>query len=179
MVFILIIIGIFLILLNIKAIKKEDNSFSSILKREESITSRDYDVEIISIRKDLAESILDIQKEMEEIKNSIININNKDGDKINYLEDIEEKVRKDDSIINDIKSIEGDNVMSSIKSNGEDVISEINFANTNNESNKTNKVDEVKRLVENGLTDEEICEKMAIGKGEVLLIRGLFKNLKI
>ena len=179
MVFILIIIGTFLILLNIKAIKKEDNSFSSILKREESITSRDYDVEIISIRKDLAESILDIQKEMEEIKNSIININNKDGDKINYLEDIEEKVRKDDSIINDIKSIEGDNVMSSIKSNGEDVISEINFANTNNESNKTNKVDEVKRLVENGLTDEEICEKMAIGKGEVLLIRGLFKNLKI
>ena len=179
MVFILIIIGIFLILLNIKAIKKEDNSFSSILKREESITSRDYDVEIISIRKDLAESILDIQKEMEEIKNSIININNKDGDKINYLENIEEKVRKDDSIINDIKSIEGDNVMSSIKSNGEDVISEINFANTNNESNKTNKVDEVKRLVENGLTDEEICEKMAIGKGEVLLIRGLFKNLKI
>lgn len=179
MVFILIIIGIFLILLNIKAIKKEDNSFSSILKREESITSRDYDVEIISIRKDLAESILDIQKEMEEIKNSIININNKDGDKINYLENIEEKVEEDDSIINDVKPIEDTNVTSSIKSNGEGVISEINFANKNNEnseSNKINKVDEVKRLVKNGLTDEEICEKMAIGKGEVLLIRGLFKN---
>lgn len=176
MVFILIIIGIFLILLNIKAIKKEDNSFSSILKREESITSRDYDVEIISIRKDLAESILDIQKEMEEIKNSIININNKDGDKINYLENIEEKVEEDDSIINDVKPIEDANVTSSIKSNGEGVISEINFANKNNESNKTSKVDEVKRLVKNGLTDEEICEKMAIGKGEVLLIRGLFKN---
>lgn len=176
MVFILIIIGIFLILLNIKAIKKEDNSFGSVLKKEESITNRDYDVEIISIRKDLAESILDVQKEMEEIKNSIININNKYGDRINYLGNIEEKIEADDSIINDIKPIEDDNVKSSIKSNGEGVISEINFANKNNESNKTNKVDEVKRLVENGLTDEEICEKMAIGKGEVLLIRGLFKN---
>ena len=158
--FILIIIGALLILLNIKAIKKEDNSFSSILKREESTVNRDYDVEIISIRKDLAESIFDIQKEMEEIKESVLDITNKENT-INYLESIEEKIEKDDIITNDIK-VEDKNV-----------ISEINFAY---KPEKINKVDEVKRLVQDGFTDEEICRKMFIGKGEVLLIKGLFKS---
>ncbi|MBU3132121.1 hypothetical protein KPL40_06615 [Clostridium gasigenes] len=158
--FILIIIGALLILLNIKAIKKEDNSFSSILKREESTVNRDYDVEIISIRKDLAESIFDIQKEMEEIKASVLDITNKKNT-INYLESIEEKIEKDDIITNDIK-VEDKNV-----------ISEINFAY---KPEKINKVDEVKKLVQDGFTDEEICRKMFIGKGEVLLIKGLFKS---
>ena len=161
MVVVLIIIGISLVLLNIKAIKKEDNSFSSILNREQDITNRDYDVEIISIRKDLAESIFDIQKEMEEIKENIKNISENNNVKINYLENIEENLEEDDNIIIDTKSKD------------EGVISQINF---NNKTEKLSKVDEVKILVKNGLTDEEICEKMSIGKGEVLLIKGLFKN---
>ena len=159
--FLLIIIGALLILLNVKAIKKENNSFTSILKREESTTNRDYDVEIISIRKDLAESILDIQKEMEEIKESLLNIKNNKETTINYLENIEEKVEEDDIIINGIEH------------RSEGVISEINFTN---KIEKVNKVDEVKRLAENGFSDDEICEKMSIGKGEVLLIKGLFKQ---
>ncbi|WP_253199742.1 hypothetical protein [Clostridium gasigenes] len=158
--FILIIIGALLILLNIKAIKKEDNSFSSILNREESTVNRDYDVEIISIRKDLAESIFDIQKEMEEIKASVLNITNKENT-INYLESIEEKIKKADIITNDIKVED------------KDIISEINFKY---KPEKINKVNEVKRLVQDGFTDEEICKKMFIGKGEVLLIKGLFKS---
>lgn len=152
----LIIIGILLVLLNIKAIKKEDNSFSAILKREESTTNRDYDVEIISIRKDLAESILDIQKEMQEIRESVVNINNKK----NYNENIEEKTKNDDIINN-------------IYNNDIGVVSEIDFTN---KSVEMSKVDEVKKLSLDGFTDEEICEKMSIGKGEVLLIKGLFKN---
>lgn len=158
--FILIIIGALLILLNIKAIKKEDNSFSSILNREEFTVNRDYDVEIISIRKDLAESIFDIQKEMEEIKVSVLNITNKENT-INYLESIEEKIKKADIITNDIKVED------------KDIISEINFTY---KPEKISKVNEVKRLVQDGFTDEEICKKMFIGKGEVLLIKGLFKS---
>lgn len=157
----LIIIGILLVLLNIKAIKKEDNSFSAILKREESTTNRDYDVEIISIRKDLAESILDIQKEMQEIRESVVNINNKK----NYNENIEEKTKNDDIINNDI--------INNIYNNDIGVVSEIDFTN---KSVEMSKVDEVKKLSLDGFTDEEICEKMSIGKGEVLLIKGLFKN---
>lgn len=159
--FLLIIIGALLILLNVKAIKKENNSFTSILKREKSTVNRDYDVEIISIRKDLAESILDIQKEMEEIKESLLNIKNNKETTINYLENIEEKVEEDDIIINGIEP------------RSEGVISEINFIS---KIEKVNKVDEVKRLAENGFSDDEICEKMSIGKGEVLLIKGLFKQ---
>lgn len=159
--FILIIIGALLILLNIKAIKEEGNSFSSILKKEESNTNRDYDVEIISIRKDLAESIFDIQKEMEEIKESILRINNNKENTINYLE----KIEKDDIITNDITN--------NIKVKNEGVISKIEFTY---ENGKISKVDEVKRLVRDGFTDEEICQKMSIGKGEVLLIKGLFKS---
>lgn len=163
--FILIIIGALLILLNIKAIKEEGNSFSSILKKEESNTNRDYDVEIISIRKDLAESIFDIQKEMEEIKESILRINNNKENTINYLE----KIEKDDIITNDITN----NITNNIKVKNEGVISKIEFTYKNG---KISKVDEVKRLVRDGFTDEEICQKMSIGKGEVLLIKGLFKS---
>lgn len=174
MVFILIIIGTLLIILNTLAIKKEGNSFSSILKREESITNRDYDVEIISIRRDLAESIFDIQKEMEEIKESIENISKNKDIKINDLENIEEKQEQDDSISVYIKSEnEDNNIVNKIEYKDEGVISQINF---NIKTEKINKVDEVKKLVKKGLTDEEICKQMAIGKGEVLLIKGLFKN---
>ncbi|MGL5353955.1 MAG: hypothetical protein ACRDA5_11615, partial [Clostridium sp.] len=103
MVFLLIIIGVLLVLLNIKAIKKEENSFSSILKREESTTNRDYDAHIIAIRKDLAESILDIQKEMEEIKVSITNIKKDSGN-------VEEKLEVDDSINEIINEIINDSM---------------------------------------------------------------------
>lgn len=164
MVFLLIIIGTLLILLNVKAIKKEDNSFSEILRREESTENRDYDVEIISIRKDLAESILDIQKEMEEIKKSVQNVNNKENI-INLSENVEEKDEMNDSINNDISRL--------VKDENQGVISEIDFTY---KPKKLTKVDEVKILVKDGCTDDEICEKMSIGKGEVLLIKGLFKN---
>lgn len=164
MVFLLIIIGTLLILLNVKAIKKEDNSFSAILRREESTENRDYDVEIISIRKDLAESILDIQKEMEEIKKSVQNVNNKENI-INLSENVEEKDEMNDSINNDISRL--------VKDENQGVISEIDFTY---KPKKLTKVDEVKILVKDGCTDDEICEKMSIGKGEVLLIKGLFKN---
>lgn len=177
MAVLLIIIGTLLVLLNIKAIKKEKNSFSAILKREESTTERDYDAHIISIRKDLAESILDIQKEMEEIKQSIVDIGNDKENIKKYSLKVEESNEVDDIINNDVTVIyndsfeEADNRKGIIKDEG--VISDINFKNINK---KLNKVDEVKELVKDGLTDEEICEKMSIGKGEVLLIKGLFKS---
>ncbi|MGL5086226.1 MAG: hypothetical protein ACRC68_11025 [Clostridium sp.] len=168
----LIIIGVLLVLLNVKAIRKEENSFSSILKREESTTNRDYDTHIISIRKDLAESILDIQKEMEEIKESIANIRVIEK----KTENVEEKKEMDDIINNDIiasNDFSEETVELKVKVKEAGVISDINFENTNT---KLSKVEEVNILVKKGLSDEEICEKMSIGKGEVLLIKGLFKN---
>ncbi|AYE33411.1 hypothetical protein [Clostridium septicum] len=140
----ILIIGILLIGLNLKVIKKEDNSFNDILKREENNNNRDYDLEIISIRKDMAESILDIQKEMESMKISI--------------ENIKKTKEKDDNNSENVKLYE----------NG--VISNIKFPNNLSKKDKT---EQVKALLKQGLSDEEVCEKLSIGRGEVLLIKGL------
>ncbi|GAA0821135.1 hypothetical protein [Clostridium tertium] len=166
----IILIGIILIILNIKAIKKENKSFDKILEREESNNDKDYDLEIIAIRKDLAETVLDLQKEIEELK---ISINNIKSSKI-----------ADDNKIN-IKSFKKENSDNSFQKDhpinnfNEDVISEINFSNNSSISNnnlKSDKLEKVKLLLENGLTDDKICEELSIGKGEVLLVKSLLKN---
>ena len=128
----IILIGIILIILNIKAIKKENKSFDKILEREEANNDKDYDLEIIAIRKDLAETVLDLQKEIEELK---ISINNIKSSKI-----------ADDNKIN-IKSFEKEDSDNSsqkdhpINNFNEDVISEINFSNNSSVSNNNLKSD--------------------------------------
>lgn len=166
----IILIGIILIILNIKAIKKENKSFDKILEREESNNDKDYDLEIIAIRKDLAETVLDLQKEIEELKISINNIKSSkiaDDNKINI-----KSLKKEDSD----NSFQKDHPINNFN---EDVISEINFSNNSSVSNnnlKSDKLEKVKLLLENGLTDDKICEELSIGKGEVLLIKSLLKN---
>ena len=166
----IILIGIILIILNIKAIKKENKSFDKILEREESNNDKDYDLEIIAIRKDLAETVLDLQKEIEELKISINNIKSSkiaDDNKINI-----KSFEKEDSD----NSFQKDHPINNFN---EDVISEINFSNNLSVSNnnlKSDKLEKVKLLLENGLTDDKICEELSIGKGEVLLIKSLLKN---
>lgn len=41
------------------------------------------------------------------------------------------------------------------------------------------KSEQVRRLEEQGFTDDEICSKLNLGKGEVLLIKGLYKGLRV
>lgn len=166
----IILIGIMLIILNIKAIKKENKSFDKILEREESNNDKDYGLEIIAIRKDLAETVLDLQKEIEELKISITDIKSSkitDDNKINITSfEVEE-------LDNDLKK---EHINSEFNEN---VISEINFSNKSNISYnnlKNDKLEKVKLLLEAGLTDEKICEELSIGKGEVLLIKSLLKN---
>lgn len=147
MLYIMIIIGSLLIILNINSINEEKNSFSNTLKNEEKRDDRDYDLEIISIRKDLAESLLDLQKEIEVLKEEINEIKDK-----NYNFD-------------------------NNKDNNIDVISDINFNNKINSQEFINdKNVNVKLLLDKGKTDEEICNELNIGKGEVLLIRSLLKK---
>lgn len=131
---ILIIIGMALIILNYIAIKKESANFSNVLKTV-SQEERDYDLAIAEIRRDLADSIFDIQKDIEVLK-----------EKIDEKEEKGEKSR----IIK------------------EGVVSEINFS-------QDSKLEQVKELISLNYSDEKICEKLSMGKGEVLLIRGLLK----
>lgn len=149
---IIIIIGILLIALNIGYIKEDKHPFENILKAEESRKDRDYDLEIISIRKDLAESLVDIQKEIEDLKEKIDKIKEE-----NYNFD-----NKNENIID------------------KDVISEINFnnkiSNEQNTNTKNNKFKNVNSLLDKGSTEDEICNELNIGKGEVLLIKNLLKK---
>ncbi|NFE20453.1 hypothetical protein FDF42_13795 [Clostridium botulinum] len=68
--FLLIVIGIALIFINFKAIKKEKGSFSEALKGSmENID--EYKKEIGLIRKEFAETLIDVQKEMEYLKKEL------------------------------------------------------------------------------------------------------------
>ena len=153
----IIILGIILILLSYRVTKKEDNSFEKILEREENTTVRDYDIEIIKIRKDMAETVLDLQKEIEELKLSIncLKERYKEYDNKNNIEYFNTKKV-------DIK---------------EEVISNIDFSNkidvVNEGITRSEKQKKVKILLDKGLSDNEICEKLSIGKGEILLIKNL------
>ena len=153
----IIILGIILILLSYRNIKKEDKSFEKILEREENTTVRDYDVEIIKIRKDMAETVLELQKEIEDLKLSIISI------KKSYSKD-DNKTNIDNLSVNEIKL-------------EEEVISNINFSNKINvkieEPLRSEKQNKVKVLLDRGFSDDEICEELSIGKGEILLIKSL------
>lgn len=149
MPFILIVIGVILVVLNYKALKKDESSFSDVLKYKQKDMT-EVEVEIGAIRRDIAESLTELQKEILDIKQHI-NFNNN-------VEDIKENLETDEELIsNNLTSIDEE----------VDVINEID--------NK-NKTEVIRELISLGLNDEEICEKLSLGKGEVLLVRNLYKK---
>lgn len=149
MPFILIVIGVILVVLNYKALKKDETSFSDVLKYKQKDMT-EVEVEIGAIRTDIAESLTELQKEILDIK-QYINFNNN-------VEHIKENLELDEELIsNNLTSIDEE----------VDVINEID--------NK-NKTEVIRELISLGLNDEEICEKLSLGKGEVLLVRNLYKK---
>lgn len=150
----LIVIGLVLILINFIPKKNKANSFVDILKNEENLSS-DYDIELMAIRKDMAESILDLQREIAELRD-IINNTNKNNN--------EYDVKKMDKTNDIVEEMEDDSPL----------VNEINYNNSNIEE-KTTKTDIIRKMISEGYSDDDICEELNIGKGEVLLIRGLYK----
>ena len=146
----LILFGIILIIINILSISKEKKSFGSMVKyKMEDMTK--VEIEVAQMRKDFAETITELQQEIVYLKEKL--------DKVNYVKKeeilLEEKEEKEE------KGISFDNILKE-----DDVINEVNMAN---------KTERIKSLIKEGYSDEEICEKLSLGKGEVLLVRGLFK----
>lgn len=137
----LIVIGIILIILNVKSIKNEKNksfNFSEVLQEKENNIS-DVEVKVIELRREMAETILELQKDMEDIKELV---------KIDEYKTIK-------SIPNEAKKIKDDININVIKSN---------------------KGEQVRDLLHNGLSDDDICKSLNIGKGELLLIKKLLEN---
>ncbi len=168
---VLIFIGIVLIVINYRAINGERKSFSGVLKNQDNI-SKDYDIELMAIRKDMAESILDLQKEIRELREKIVEEENLEINSIKNMNILDDKIEETININNTIS---------------EDIISEINFNNikTNDNSieetiniennDKYNNMELVKNMIKLGHSDDEICKELNVGKGEVLLVRRLFK----
>lgn len=168
----ILILGIILIVLNFKAIKKEDNSFEKILQREE-VREKDYDLDIIEIRKSFAETVLELQKEIEDLKISINTIKNtnKRNDIIYNEEKLNSNILIEDN--KDRLEVEKPNLINNLDVEINDDFPEKSKENEVDENSKLNRV---KELLDNGLDDDEICEELSIGKGEVLLIRSLLKR---
>lgn len=160
MIIILFLIALTLIIINIKAIKSEDkNNFENILINKEQSTNK-VDIEMLKIRKDLSETIIELQREIVDLKEELrllklANINSNNLDFYN----------------NDNK-----NVHIKINNNSQDSEEIIKKDDNKLKENKnTSNVLKVKNLIELGIDDDEICRRLQIGKGELLLIKDLYK----
>lgn len=157
MIIIFLGIGIALIALNINKLKDDKkNNFLSVINEKEKDFS-DIDLEIAKIRKNMGESLTDLQLEIQDLREQVSYLKFK----INELEKNKNIEELTNVRYNKIEKKEKNVIKNS-------VINEINFDNKS-------KKNRIKKLIEDGLTDEEICTSLDIGKGEVLLIRGLLK----
>lgn len=182
---ILLILGFILIIYNYIAIKKESNipnkSFENVLKDNKN-SMNDYKIEIGLLRKDIAESLTELQEEILDIKtklNYVKEYENIDENESNKVEHHElgnnNRYESSNNIANDKKETVSENEVL-VNFNDEDgVISEINFSKKIQRTD-SNKTESIKSLLEEGLADEEICHKLSVSRGEVLLVKGLFKK---
>ena len=125
--------------LDINDDKEEDNSFQSILRNNERDLS-DYKFELGVLRKDIGESLNELQQEILEIKKALNLFNEKD-------------------LINE---------------DGYDT--KVHNSINENYYKESSKASNIRELLKDGLTDEEISEKLSVTKGEILLVKGLYNQ---
>lgn len=171
---ILIIIGLFLIVYSYIGLKKEgtyfeirditetkeeNKSFGQVLEKNKDELN-EYKIELGEFRRNVAESLTELQEEILEIKK--------------YLK----IVKNDESLYEDKVEEEYLDTTYNTNNDPKDVISEINFNRKHDNANisDSKKTESIKRLLEQGLSEDEICLKLSISKGEVLLVKDLFKR---
>lgn len=163
----LLLIGVTLIILNIKAINKEKNSFQAVLQNREDNTT-ETEIIVGELRREFSETILELQKEIMVLKESLKEYKAIDEKKLNSA--------KAEFII-DIAELEVKNTYSdeetSISEIKNDTIDKQIESLTVEKSNSV-KIEEVGKLLKKGVSIDMICEELSIGKGEVLLIKELY-----
>lgn len=179
---ILLIIGSVLIFLNIRAINKEKNSFQGILG-ETSDNMKEFEVEIGKLRREFAETLLELQTEISNLEkkledNSSANNNThiEENNEINK-KSVDKKLEydKDTNKNHDKKIIGNEKNYPSIE-NVEEIKEEIEGKKDKQikENNNSIKIKEIEKLMEKGLSIEEIADTLKISKGEILLIKELY-----
>ena len=137
----IIVLGLILVICNYKKVFSEVKNFAD----ELNIKKKDeLDVKFIELRSEIAESFLQEQQEIEELKNQIVKLS----------EDIY-------SLRENIKDTKVKKTVNKKYKDKKD--------STDNE-----KVERVRHLLMDNTSIEDICYKTGVGKGEVLLIKELF-----
>jgi hypothetical protein len=194
MPYFLILIGVILIVLNFKALKKEKNSFESIVRNKENNIT-DFDVAIGELRREFSETILELQQEIyaqkesiqvqRDLIHSLKESIQEQSDLIQSLGDLGQKKEHDENFT-EISNKK----LNKVKENNinERELEEEKKITTDMELDKLKQVDslpsaseknnirikEIGDLLDKGVALDDICEKYNIGKGEVLLIKELY-----
>jgi len=167
MTFLLIIIGIALIVLNVIAIKKEKRSFKSTLNHAET-NMEEFEVLIGSVRREFSETILELQKDIEALRE--------------YVKERENNILESNVLIDSVSKVKKERKKKDLNDNEENLSLNIiknvekekhDEKNENNTENSI-KINEISKLLQEGLSIEDISHKLSIGKGEVLLIKELY-----
>lgn len=164
----LFLMGIILILLNVKAIKKERQPDFKSLVEKKQLSINESQIEIGKLRKEFAETILELQQEINELKNEIYNIKNSESQNFTKQYNYSDATTKDELVVeNTAKYID--------KKMGKD-INKDNIVGLNKEKLKSanSKIEQVKELTKQGKSTDQISNLLRIGKGEVLLIKELY-----
>lgn len=156
----LIFTGVILVVLNVLAIRKQDKSFSGTL--EDSLDNlNDYDMKLGEIRREFSESIVELQREVMDIRLAKEKKHMEMENIVKNLSEVKEIYNESNSdiVVEDLYSNENKIIKNSI-----DIT-----INTN-----TDKVQEIIRLFSEKRSAEEISEILQLGKGEVQLIKDLY-----
>ena len=155
--FLLLIIGITLIVLNFKALKNDKNTFDKTFN-DATNNLKDYDIEIGKLRQEFGETILELQQEIESLK------------------DNKYKLEEKKKIKAEVKNINDENINNKVSKKNQKTLPEPEKKNNEVNDQETNniKVNEIKEMFSEGLSIDTISEKLGMGKGELLLIEKLY-----
>ncbi|MHC6179390.1 hypothetical protein ACYUJ6_05980 [Clostridium sp. JNZ X4-2] len=155
---ILVAVGMILITLNLNALLKEKKSFKGQLNVKQN-EMEDYKIEIGKIRKEFAETVFELQGEIESLKNE----NKNNMDKMILYDRSGKKVNKESNSEKPVSEI-----------NNEGSLKEHETEKVNTEDVNNIRIDEIRNLLHKNISVDEICKKTGIGKGEILLIKELY-----
>ncbi|MGL4730167.1 MAG: DUF6115 domain-containing protein [Clostridium sp.] len=160
MLVVLIFIAVLIIIFSLKGLK-ESQSFSEVLiNTSEEID--DVDVRIGKLRREFSETILDLQLEIQELKEEMVKCNSKEEIKSS------DNIKEENITSNKIYLRDGNMVEYKVNTQNDEKECEVDL------SENSIKVEQIKELYNQNFSLEEIAEKLELGKGEVLLIEELY-----
>ena len=169
----LIFIGLILVVLNVLSIKKQNKSFDGVLGSAISNVD-DYDIRLAQLRREFAESILEVQSEIMELRELMASGSRLNKNYDSQMEESKTNFEKIEKNIPLTSYSEGDKHIDIHEKNYHEHKDSISIDEPSINNGNSAKVEEIKKLFSEGLSAEEISDQLHLGKGEVLLIKDLY-----